>query len=43
MVAVAAAAGLGFGEWLSFALRMFGVLFVITAAFVAAAAMLHLG
>ena len=38
IVAVAAAAGLTFGEWLSFALRMFAILFVVTAIFVAIAA-----
>ena len=38
IVAVAAAAGLTFGEWLSFALRMFAILFVVTAIFVTIAA-----
>jgi uncharacterized ion transporter superfamily protein YfcC len=38
VVAVAAAAGVTFGEWLSFALRMFALLFVVTAVFVAIAA-----
>ena len=38
IVAVAAAAGLTFGEWLSFALGMFAILFVVTAIFVAIAA-----
>ena len=38
IVAVAAAAGVRFGDWLSFALRMFVLLFVVTAVFVAIAA-----
>jgi uncharacterized ion transporter superfamily protein YfcC len=42
IVAVAAAAGVAFGDWLSFALRMFAVLFVVTAIFVAAAAIIGL-
>jgi uncharacterized ion transporter superfamily protein YfcC len=39
---VAAAAGITFGEWLSFALRMFALLFVVTAGFVALAAIIGL-
>ncbi len=42
IVAVAAAAGVKFGDWLSFALRMFLVLLLVTAAFVALAAVLRL-
>ena len=42
IVAVAAAAGITFGEWLSFALRMFALLFVVTAGFVALAAIIGL-
>ncbi len=42
IVAVAAAAGVKFGDWLAFALRMFLVLFLVTAAFVALAAVLGL-
>jgi uncharacterized ion transporter superfamily protein YfcC len=40
IVAVTAAAGLRFDEWLSFALRMFVLLFIVTLLFVAAAAVL---
>lgn len=42
LVAVTAAAGLAFGDWLSFALRMFALLFVVTAVFVAMAAIIGL-
>lgn len=42
LVAVTAAAGLAFGDWLSFALRMFALLFVVTAVFVAIAAIIGL-
>ena len=42
VVAVAAAAGVTFGEWLSFALRMVALLFVVTAVFVAVAALVGL-
>jgi uncharacterized ion transporter superfamily protein YfcC len=42
LVAVAAAAGVTFGEWLSFALRVTALLFVVTAVFVAIAAIIGL-
>lgn len=42
IVAVAAAAGVTFGEWLSFALRLTAILFVVTAIFIAIAAMIAL-
>jgi uncharacterized ion transporter superfamily protein YfcC len=40
IVAVAAAAGLKFGDWLTFALRMYAILLVVAALFVAVAAVI---
>jgi uncharacterized ion transporter superfamily protein YfcC len=42
VVAVAAAAGVTFGEWLAFAVRLVAILFVVTAVFVAIAAIVGL-